>query len=105
MAVSLRSILDRVGKGLPCNAKIAQHTPLPPDGDNMEDFDTGTEEYLDLVDVQHLSEKVTKHYEEQVEKQKEAHQKAKQKEFDEAVARKVAETISSANNESTALAN
>ena len=38
-------------------------------------------------------------------KKKEAQQKAKQKEFDEAVARKVAETISNANSESTALAN
>ncbi len=82
---SLRTILDRVSQGLPINAKIAKHTPLPPDGDNMEDFDTGTEEYIDLVDVQKLDERIKAQKEEAFRKQNEEREKAKKKAFDEAV--------------------
>lgn len=95
---SLRSILDRTSQGLPVNTRVAKHTPLPPDGENLEDFETGTAEYLDLVDVQKLDEKQREYYAEQKRKQKEEAERKKQEEFDAEVAKKVAEQLASANN-------
>lgn len=95
---SLRQVLDRVNAGLPVNAQMAQHQPLPPDGNDLEDFETGTEEYLDLVDVQHLNERIKAQAEKARKKQIEEAEKKKQEDFqrlvDEEIARRSAEHIS-----------
>lgn len=92
---SLRTILDRTSAGLPVNARVAEHVPLPPDGEDMEDFETGTAEYLDLVDVMHLSDRVKAFEEEQKRKQEEEIEKKKKEEFDKAVALEVAKQTTS----------
>ena len=84
-SVSLRAILDRTTSGLPVNAKIAQHTPLPPDGDDMDDFETGTAEYIDLVDVQHMSERVQEDFRKKKEDAAKKAEEERKKAFDEAV--------------------
>lgn len=96
-STSLRTILDRVNAGLPINCRVAQHTPLPPDGEDLDDFERGTEEILDLVDAQKTSEKVQQWYDEQKQKQQQQQDDAKQKQFDDAVAAKVAEELAKAN--------
>ncbi len=90
---SLRKVLDRASQGLPINTQMAQHEPLPPDGMDLEDFDTGTEEYLDLVDVQHLDERVKAHQEEAEEEKRKKVQEKKQKEFEDAVAAELAKRL------------
>ena len=99
-ATSLRAILDRVSQGLPINAKIAKHTPLPPDGDNPDDFDTGTEEYIDLVDVQHLNERIQKQKADAEKAQAEAREKAKKEAFNKAVQEELAKLQQNASAES-----
>lgn len=54
-SLSIRTLIDRVSKGLPVNAKLSKHIPLPQDGQDMNDFVTGTEEIVDVVDaVEHM---------------------------------------------------
>ena len=89
-SVSLRTIIDRSTKGLPINAKLPEHQPLPPDGDNMDDWNTGTEEIIDLVDAQQASEKVKAYYDEQEKKKQEAIDKKKEEEFNNAVEAEIA---------------
>lgn len=96
-STSLRAILDRVSQGLPINAKIAKHTPLPPDGDDLEDFDTGTDEYLDLVDIQHLNERIEKSKEDHEKAQQKAREDAKKKAFDDAVQAEIARLAQTSN--------
>ena len=91
---SLRTILDRASAGLPINAKVSQHVPLPDDGADLEDFETGTEEYIDLVDVQNLDERIKAEKAKQVAKQAEAKKKAEedalQKAIEDEIARRAA---------------
>lgn len=91
---SLRTILDRASAGLPINAKISQHVPLPDDGENLDDFETGTEEYIDLVDVQELDERIkaeeAKKKAKQAEAKKKAEEEALQKAIEEEIARRAA---------------
>lgn len=54
-SLSIRTLINRSAQGLPINAKISQHVPLPPDGEDLNDFETGTEEILDVTDaVEHI---------------------------------------------------
>lgn len=89
--ISLRRILDRLSQGLPCNATMKKHEPLPPDGEDLEDFDTGTEEYVDINDALPVLEKIEQAEAEVKEAQKKAAEDAQQKAIDEAVAQKLAE--------------
>ncbi len=50
-SLSVRVLIDRTAKGLPVNAKLSKHIPLPPDGELMNDFDTGTEDICDVTDA------------------------------------------------------
>lgn len=93
MTVSLRTILDRANAGLPMNARVAKHEPLPPDGDNMDDFDKGTEEILDLVDAQRVSERVKKHYDDLEKERQKKVEEEKQKSFEDAVNAEVARRL------------
>lgn len=95
MTTSLRAILDRTSQGLPINSRIARHEPLPPDGENLEDFDTGTEEYLDHVDVQHLSEDIEKAKKKIDEERRKQVEEARKKAFDEAVEAEIAKRATS----------
>ena len=90
---SLRTILDRTGAGLPVNARVAKHFPLPPDGDDMNDFEKGTEEYLDLVDVQQLDERIKAEQQKKYEEQQKKREEEKQKELDNIVSQRVAEEL------------
>ena len=92
-STSLRAILDRVSMGLPINAKMAKHTPLPPDGDDMDDFDTGTEEYIDLVDVQQLDERIKEQHFKAEEAQRNARDKAKEEELNKLVEAELAKRL------------
>lgn len=82
---SLRTILDRASAGLPINAKVSQHVPLPDDGSDLEDFETGTEEYIDLVDVQNLDERIKAEEARKVAEQRKAKEKADKEAFASAV--------------------
>lgn len=92
---SLRVLLDRAVKGLPVNARISEHVPLPPDGDDLEDYDKGTEEILDLVDAQAVSERYERYQAELEKKQAEERERLRNEEFqrkvDEEIARRAAE--------------
>lgn len=57
-SISVRTLIDRVSQGLPINAKLRQHIPLPPDGMVADDFDTGTEEILDVTDAVAFADKI-----------------------------------------------
>lgn len=83
--ISLRTILDRASAGLPINAKVSQHIPLPDDGENLDDFATGTEEYIDLVDVQNLDERIKAEKAKQAAKQAEAKKKAEEEALQKAI--------------------
>lgn len=85
----LRVILDRAVKGLPVNARVSEHVPLPPDGMDMDDFERGTDEILDLVDAQNVSERVEAYNEEQKKKQEEE----KKRKEEEALNAKIEEEI------------
>ena len=91
---SLRVLLDRAVKGLPVNARMSEHVPLPPDGDDLEDFDRGTEEILDLVDAQAISDRYEDYMAEQEKKKEEERKKRLDEEFqrkvDEEIARRAA---------------
>lgn len=50
-SLSIRTLIDRTAKGLPVNAKLSRHIPLPQDGMILDDFETGTEEILDVTDA------------------------------------------------------
>lgn len=54
----LRTLINRMVNGQPLNESLAEHQPLPPDGMNADDFDTGTREVLDLIDQQELANDV-----------------------------------------------
>lgn len=90
----LRGILDDLLDNGRLSSKIRQHSPLPPDGDDPADFDSGTRELNDLVDVQELSEEIEAQREslhhQQVEKEKQDEQVA----FEERVQKAVAEQMS-----------
>ncbi len=91
---SLRTILDRASAGLPINAKISQHVPLPDDGENLDDFETGTEEYIDLVDVQELDERIKAEEAKKKAKQAEAKKKVEEEAFAKAVEDEIARRVS-----------
>lgn len=97
MTTSLRSILDRTSQGLPINSRIAKHEPLPPDGENLDDFETGTEEYLDHVDVQHLAEDIEKAKQKIDEERKQKVDEARKKAFNEAVEAEIAKRSATSN--------
>lgn len=88
--VNIRAVLDRISQGQPINAQLRQHTPLPPDGLNMDDFDTGTEEILDLVDAQEVAERVEKAQEEQAKAVKKKRDEQNAAAFEQRVAEEVA---------------
>lgn len=50
-SLSARVLIDRCAKGLPVNARMSRHIPLPIDGMDRNDFETGTEEILDVSDA------------------------------------------------------
>lgn len=53
-SLSVRTLIDRTSRGLPVNARLSKHVPLPQDGGILDDFTSGTEEILDVTDaVQH----------------------------------------------------
>ena len=57
-SLSVRVLMDRVAEGKPINSKISRHVPLPPDGPVDDDFETGTEEILDVTDAVQHAEKI-----------------------------------------------
>ncbi len=91
--VNIRAVLDRISQGQPINAQLRQHTPLPPDGLDMNDFDTGTEEILDLVDAQEVAERVEKAQEEQAKAAKKKRDEQAQAALEQRVAAEVAKRL------------
>ena len=70
-SLSARVLIDRCAKGLPVNAKMSKHIPLPADGNIDDDWDTGTEEILDVTDAVAFHDKLIaeqKYIQEQKEK-------------------------------------
>lgn len=57
-SLSVRTLIDRTARGLPVNAKLSKHVPLPADGGIMDDFTTGTEEITDVTDAVHYADKI-----------------------------------------------
>lgn len=55
---SMRSILDRIARGQNISEMPREHHVLPPDGEDLEDFDTGTDEIIDIADAQRIAEEV-----------------------------------------------
>lgn len=85
MTTSLRTIIDRQAQGLAINAEMREHIPLTPDGDDMDDYDKGTEEYNDLVDIQHLSERIQEAKEQQQKRVDDARENQRKDDFNKAV--------------------
>ena len=59
-SLSVRTLIDRTSKGLPVNARLSKHIPLPADGMIDDDWETGTEEILDVVDAEAHADKIRK---------------------------------------------
>lgn len=78
----LRMILDRMLSDEPTNSNIRYHKPLPPDGDDIVDFDTGTTQLLDLVDQQQYEEELEQHLTAQQKEQQAAAEAKAKAEFD-----------------------
>lgn len=57
-SLSIRVLIDRTSKGLPVNARLSKHIPLPADGELMDDYETGTEEILDVTDAVEYADKI-----------------------------------------------
>ena len=57
-SLSARVLIDRCAKGLPVNAKMSKHIPLPNDGMVEDDWETGTEEILDVSDAVAFQDKI-----------------------------------------------
>lgn len=74
--VSHRTLLDRIARGQSIVNPPREHSILPFDGDNLDDFETGTEEILDIVDAQRIQEET----ERVIEEAKEARRKKKEEE-------------------------
>lgn len=93
---TLREVVDRMIDGKPISYTLRQHKPLPPDGEDENDFDTGTREINDLVDVFELSEEIAaakqKAAKEDAEKSAEAQRSAFQKAVDEEIAKRAADS-------------
>lgn len=86
----LREILNSmlVGDGL--EHTIREHKPLEPDGEDPNDFDSGTQEIVDLVDQQHLEEQIEELLDKERKAQLDQQQKQQQAEFDKAVEEAIA---------------
>lgn len=70
-SLDIRVLINRTAKGLPINAKVSKHIPLPPDGMVLEDFDSGMEEITDVTDMVEFADKLNaerKHIAEQRQK-------------------------------------
>lgn len=50
-SLDLRTVFKRISKNQAINARIRTHVPLPPDGEDEDDYNAGTREILDPVDV------------------------------------------------------
>lgn len=57
-SIQLRTIIDRLANGLPVQTKMREHVPLPPDGELLDDFESGTEEFTDITDVVAMQEEL-----------------------------------------------
>lgn len=55
---TLREIVDCMLLKKPFNNQLRTHQALPPDGDDMEDWDVGTREVSDLADLALLNSEV-----------------------------------------------
>lgn len=64
-SIQLRTIIDRLANGLPVQTKMREHVPLPPDGELLDDFESGTEEFTDITDVVALQEELQAKFDEQ----------------------------------------
>lgn len=64
-SIQLRTIIDRLANGLPVQTKMREHIPLPPDGELLDDFDSGTEEFTDITDVIAMQEELQAKFDEQ----------------------------------------
>lgn len=73
-SLSVRTLIDRTAKGKPVNARLSKHVPLPDDGTIQDDFETGTEEIIDIVDAVEYSDKIRDELA-YIEKQKEEERK------------------------------
>lgn len=82
---SLREVVDAMLTGKPVNNNLRTHTPLPPDGEDEEDFEFGTREINDLVDLQQLSDEIEAKTAEQVKAQAEETANAEREAFEKAV--------------------
>ena len=91
--VSHRTLLDRIARGQSIVNPPREHSVLPPDGDNLDDFETGTEEILDVVDAQRIQEET----ERTINEAKEARKKKKEEEDKAALDKLVAEEIARRN--------
>lgn len=85
-----RRFIDAITTGESISSSMKEHTPLPPDGEAFDDWDTGTEEMLDLVDAAEMAETAQKKVAEYQKAVAEQQAAAKKKAFEEAVAAEVA---------------
>ena len=75
-SLSIRTLIDRTSKGVPVNARLSKHVPLPADGEILDDWDTGTEEIIDVVDAVEHADKIKRDLAYVVKKKEEERQKA-----------------------------
>lgn len=89
-----REIIDSMRRGTATTGTLHEHKPLPPDGENDDDFDTGTEEYLDIVDGMEAAERYNAKIAELEKQQAELQAKQHQQQIDDEVAKQLAARLS-----------
>lgn len=96
LSQSLRTVIDNSIKGIPTDVQLRVYSQQNPnDGDDEEDFETGTEVYDDLSDISNLIEKTEREEQERIAEQKKMQEEAAKAEFNQRVSEEVAKRLAS----------
>lgn len=90
MHTNMRQLLNRIARGESVDKMPKEHVPLPPDGEIEDDFDTGTEEILDIVDAMAIKDAVDSKIDEYKAQQAEKAKQQADDAFEQRVAAEVA---------------
>ncbi len=85
LSIPLREFIDRQCQGKAINARMAEHKPLPPDGEDTEDFERGTRQFLDINDVHELNQEIEQFVRDVEDKQAKEQKEKEDKAFSDAV--------------------
>lgn len=96
LSQSLRTVIDNSIKGIPTDVQLRVYSQSNPnDGEDEDDFETGTEVYDDLSDISHLIEKQEREDQQKAAEQQRMAEEAAKAEFDKRVSEEVAKRLAS----------